>query len=408
MLKTNNADQGNNLFSGVSVEDILTKLQNNNNIGAAQILQTAMNLLMLAERNLHLENTTENKANGFFERELGTSLGTINLKVPRDRNGDFRPAILPTPYRRDVEEREQIIKSLLVNGYSPNAIKHSLNNLELHYNPQELEQIKNEYVELYNKWQKRLLPKDIIALFIDVYHAQAAINDKVRKVALYVIVGIDFEGKKDLFGLYFYEGHETKTFWLQTLNQLIERGVKRPLVIVSDDFPSLKESVKTLFPQTLHQLCFIHMQRNVRRNMGNDDAKYFNQILKQIRFIDEVAVCKEKFGELCNSFQKKYPAFIKALTDDTDNYFAFKYLPVDAQKHFYTTNIVESVNSTLEKLRVRMGGFFQSQEALNVNVFIAINNLSQRKWQKGVPMIIGNLYQFRQLFARRYNELPNS
>ena len=94
MLKTNNADQGNNLFSSASVEDILTKLQNNNNIGSAQILQTAMNLLMLAERNLHLENTTENKANGFFERQLGTSLGTINLKVPRDRNGDFRPAIL--------------------------------------------------------------------------------------------------------------------------------------------------------------------------------------------------------------------------------------------------------------------------------------------------------------------------
>ena len=170
----------------------------------------------------------------------------------------------------------------------------------------------------------------------------------------------------------------------------------------------LKEAVKTLFPQALHQLCFIHMQRNVRRNMGADDAKCFNQTLKQIRLMSNVVVCKEKFMELCDSFQNKYPAFIKALRDDTDNYFAFKHLPIDTQKHFYTTNIVESVNSTLEKLRIRMGGLFQSQQALNVNVFISINGLSQRKWRKGVPMIQANLYELRQLFARRYNELPNS
>jgi len=408
MLTTNTASKDNDLLADASIKDILTKLQTNDNIGAAQILQTAMNLLMLAERNLRLESTSGNKANGFFERELGTTLGTINLKVPRDRNGDFRPAILPEPYQRDIDEREQIIQSLLINGYSPNAIKRSLNNLDLHYNPKELELIKNEYANLYDQWQNRQLSQDVLALFIDVYHCQACVNNKVCKVALYVIVGINFEGKKDLFGLYLYEGHETKAFWLQTLNQLIERGVKRPLVIISDDFPGLKEAVKTLFPQALHQLCFIHMQRNVRRNMGADDAKCFNQTLKQIRLMSNVVVCKEKFMELCDSFQNKYPAFIKALRDDTDNYFAFKHLPIDTQKHFYTTNIVESVNSTLEKLRIRMGGLFQSQQALNVNVFISINGLSQRKWRKGVPMIQANLYELRQLFARRYNELPNS
>ena len=98
----------------------------------------------------------------------------------------------------------------------------------------------------------------------------------------------------------------------------------------------------------------------------------------------------------------------QCLREDTDNYFAFKHLPIDAQKHFYTTNIVESVNSTLEKLRLRMGGFFQSQEALNVNVFISIDSLNKRKWQKGVPLIRANLYQFRQLFAGRYSELPDT
>ena len=184
MLTTNNTNRAKNSFADEVVQDMVTKIQNGDNIAPAQILQTAMNLLMVAERNLHLQNSVQDKANGFFDRELGTALGTINLKVPRDRNGDFRPAILPTPYQRDVEERENIIQSLLINGYSPNAIQRSLNSLELHYNPKELEQIKDEYLELQKQWQNRQLPHDAIAIFIDVYHCEACINNKVRKVAL--------------------------------------------------------------------------------------------------------------------------------------------------------------------------------------------------------------------------------
>lgn len=396
------------MTNNTAVQDMITKIQNGDNIGPAQILQTAMNLLMLAERNLHLEHSPNDKANGFFERELGTPIGTVNLKVPRDRNGDFRPAVLPDPYQRDIEGREQIIQSLLLNGYSPNAIHRSLNSLSLHYNPKELEQIKNEYLDLHKQWQNRQLPHDAIAIFIDAYHCETCINNKVRKTVLYVIVGVDFNGQKDLFGLYLYEGSENKAFWLQTLNQLIERGLKRPLMVVSDDFPGLKESVKTLFPTALHQLCFVHMQRNVHRNMGAYDSKTFNHTLKQIKLINNAETCLDEFTNLCNKYQSQYPTFIAALLEDTENYFAFKHLDPDTQKHFYTTNIVESVNSSLEKLRMRMGGFFQSQEALYVNVFITINSLRQRKWCKGIPKVKGNLYQLRQLFAQKYGEQPKN
>lgn len=389
-------------------EDMLNNIKSESNMAPAQILQTAMNLLMMAERNLHLQNASDNKANGFFDRDLGTTLGNIKLKVPRDRNGEFRPTVLPSPYQRDIQEREQMIQSLLENGYSPNMIKRTLNHLNLHYNPKELEQLKEEYLELYKQWHSRQLSQDVIGLFVDVYHSETSIDNKIRKSALYVIVGIDFNGQKDLFGLYLYDGHETKGFWLQTLNQLIERGLKRPLMVISDDFPGLKEAIATLFPQALHQLCFIHMQRNVRRNMGTSDAKLFNQTLKQIRLMDDPDFCKGKFTELCNLYEKSYPSFIRSLLDDIDQYFSFKYLPTDVQKHFYTTNLVESVNSILERLRIKMGGFFSSQDALYVNVFITIQSLSQRKWIHGVPLIKGNLYQLRQLFAQRYQEVPKT
>lgn len=400
MFKTSNHEQV------ALAKDILDKIQSGDNISAAQILQTAMNLIMVAERNLYLQNSNSDKANGFFERELGTSLGPVTLQVPRDRNGDFRPAILPEPYQRDCRERENILQSLLINGYSPNSIKNTLNSLNLHYNPKELEQIKDEYLSLYKQWQNRQLPQDVIAIFIDVYHSEACLDNKICKASLYVIVGINFDAQKELLGLYIYSGNENKGFWLQTLNQLIERGLRRPLVIVSDDFPGLKDSIATLFPQAIHQLCFIHMQRNVRRNMGIEDAKNFNQTLKQIKLLTDPEICKRQFNDLCQSYKKNYPAFIQSLLDDVANYFAFKLLPVDSQKHFYTTNIVESVNSMLEKLRIRMGGFFQSQDVLCVNVFLTIDSLRQRKWYKGVPLVKGNLYQLRQLFAQKYGELP--
>jgi transposase-like protein len=259
---------------------MLDEIQKGNNPTTAEILQTTMNMLMLAERNLHLNANTADKGNGYFNRGLGTPMGKLDIRVPRDRDGDFRPAILPGHHQRDYQERNEFLESLFLNGYSPNNIRRTFNSLELHYNPKELDELKSEYYDLFQKWQNRQLPEDMIGLFIDVYHNETNIDGKVCKSALYVIVGIDFNGLKHLFGLYLYEGNENKGFWLQTLNQLVDRGLKRPLIIASDDFPGLKDAINTLFPNALHQLCFIHMQRNVRRNMGTDDAKIFNETLK--------------------------------------------------------------------------------------------------------------------------------
>jgi len=403
----NNTDT-NLAINNAAISNMLNEIQQGNNPSITEILQTTMNMLMLAERNLHLNGKTADKANGYFSREIGTPMGKLDIRVPRDRDGDFRPAILPAPHQRDYQERNAFLESLFLNGYSPNNIRRTLNSLALHYNPKELDELKTEYSDLFQKWQNRQLPEDVIGLFIDVYHSETNIDGKVCKSALFVIIGIDFEGNKDLFGLYLYEGCENKGFWLQTLNQLIERGLRRPLIIASDDFPGLKDAVKTLFPKSLHQLCFIHMQRNVRRNMGTEDARTFNDSLKQIRLIKKQKDCVKQFNSLCENYKQQYPTFIRGLLDDTENYFAFKHLPKDTQKHFYTTNIVESFNSTIEKIRIRMGGFFQSKEALYLNVFLAVRALSQKKWQKGVPMIKANLYYLQQEFAIRYNETPKT
>lgn len=386
--------------------EILNEIKMGNNITPAHILQASMNMLMLAERQLHLDQNPQDKGNGTFDRKLGTPLGELALTVPRDRDGDFRPAILPDKYQRDYQEREAFLEALLVNAYSPQQIQRTLKDLKLHYNPEEIESLKQHYFTLFNTWQSRELPHDIIGLFIDAYHADALIEQKVRKTVVYVAIGIDFNGHKSLYGLYLYSGSETRGFWLQTLNQLIHRGLKSPLFVLSDDFPGLKEAIDTLFPKTFHQLCFIHMQRNLYRNMAKNDAKKFNQSITALKLLNHAEQAQLQFEQLCQEYQSTYPSFISTLLAKKERYFAFLNLPQEVNKYFYTTNIVESFNSILEKNRQRMGGFFQSEECLKVNVFLTLRRLHATKWQKGVPHIIAHLYALRQLFAQRYERLP--
>ena len=390
------------------MQHFISQLQNNpEGITPLHLLQNSMNLLMQAERQLHLKQNPHDKGNGYFSRELGTPMGTLELAVPRDRDGDFRPAILPDPYQRDYADRKHLLESLIINGYSPNQIQSTLNALHLHYNPEEIENLRDHYAQIFHQWQQRELPHDVIGLFIDAYHADALIDQKVRKVVIYVVIGIDFTGYKSLYGLYLFAGSESKGFWLQTLNQLISRGIKAPLFILSDDFSGLKEAIATLFPQALHQLCFIHMQRNLHKNLAKEDAKNFNQTLETLKILPNADQAQDAFHALCQQYQPKYPAYMQLLSSKSTHYFAFMHLCPEVRKYFYTTNIVESFNSILEKNRIRMGGFFQSEPALKVNVFFIMKKLTAGKWRKGVPHLISNLYSIRQLFAIRYERLPN-
>ena len=140
--------------------------------------------------------------------------------------------------------------------------------------------------------------------------------------------------------------------------------------------------------------------------MGISDAQTFNQNLAALKVAANPEQAITQFETLCQSYQPQYPAFIKALLADKQNYFAFLHLPPPVRKFFYTTNSVESFNSLLEKIRQRAGGFFQSEAFLKINVFLCVRQLQQRKWLKGMPHIKNNLYALRQLFALHYKRLP--
>ncbi len=239
-------------------EKNLKEIQITDSFNALNIIaEKLLNLLMLKQREIFLKQqkqlNPQNKANGFYERDLACLFGLLNLNIPRDRHSLFRPSILPDKWKKTDPKFNELVLNLIFNSYSPNQIKSFLHSLNLPYSPEEIDELKDHLYQKALELKNKELPENAFTLFIDAYQCQ--IKDtklqRVRNATIYTVIGIDLQGNKDLYGYYCVWGHEKKGDWLQIFNDLINRGLKRVMFIVSDDFPGLNEAIKALFPALL-------------------------------------------------------------------------------------------------------------------------------------------------------------
>jgi len=364
-----------------------------------------LNALMKKERDLRLKEDLENKGNGFYERQLVSELGKLNISIPRDRKGEFRSSLLPEPWQRYEESHKDLMTKLILCSYSPNQIKNLFSHMNLPYSSEQLEELKEELYKKAKEFRTRELPSESVVIYIDAYHTEIKNEEnKVSKAVVYSILGVDMEGHKSIYGYYTFFGSETKEDWLVILNDLIYRGLKRVLLIVSDNFSGLSAAIKSLFPKSDHQLCYVHMQRNVRRNMSKEDAREFNNQLSILRKKKDFDSIVAEFEKLCHEYIKKYMHFIKGLLKNKNLYFAFLKYPESIQKNIYTTNPIENVNSRIEVTRVKAGGYFQSVKTLEISLYVLFSGIQDRKWKKPIPAFRKALYEINQLFAFRFRE----
>ncbi len=390
----------------MDLEGILKQIsQINTKDGMAMISAMLLNALMQKERQIYLKNSTENKANGYYDRNLACLFGNLALSIPGDRKGEFRPSILPSQWQRVDDSFEDFITNLVLQSYSPNKIRALLNSMNLPYSAEQIEEIKEELYLKAKEMKTKDLTENVFALFIDAYHTSIKDEDtnRVKKAVIYNIIGIDMEGRKGLYGYYIFFGSESKEDWLQVLNDLIQRGLKRVMLIVSDDFTGLSSAIKALFPDTDHQLCFIHMQRNIRKNMSKEDAKVFYEELESIKLLKDYDKAILRFEELCKRFERKYPVFMKTLQSKKELYVTYLKYPEQIRKHIYTTNIVENFNSRLENIRINSGGYFQSVKTAEVAIYVTINRIHNSKWRKPLPAARAALYELKQMFNAKFS-----
>jgi len=372
-------------------------------LSVRELLSMLLSSVGLAERKAYLERIFPDKPNGFYDRSLQLGTIPVEIRVPRTRSGDFRPASLPPLYQRGYsDETQALLLSLLTSGRSLHAVKDALPKMGLSSSQQELESVATGLIEELDLRNSRPLDPDLLALFLDGKYVEFRDGDRLRPACIYVVVGLRRDGKKQVLTCLPRAGRENLEDWKFVLRNLIERGLRRVLLLVQDDFSGLLPITQGLFPNTDIQLCAVHMQRNAKTHLSQPDAGEFQQRWRAIKSSWNIEVANQQFEQLCDRFAKNYPTFIAELRKKRLHYLAFLNYPENIRRSLSTTNVVEAINGQLEIMRRNSGGYFHSEETLKLKLGIAVSSLEQGKWKSLAKNIAAVLHQFNAMFQSRF------
>ena len=372
-------------------------------LSVRELLSMLLSSVGLAERKAYLERIFPDKPNGFYDRSLQLGTIPVEIRVPRTRSGDFRPASLPPLYQRGYsDETQALLLSLLTSGRSLHAVKDALRKMGLSSSQQELESVATGLIEELDLRNSRPLDPDLLALFLDGKYVEFRDGDRLRPACIYVVVGLRRDGKKQVLTCLPRAGRENLEDWKFVLRNLIERGLRRVLLLVQDDFSGLLPITQGLFPNTDIQLCAVHMQRNAKTHLSKPDAGEFQQRWRAIKSSWNIEVANQQFEQLCDRFAKNYSTFIAELRKKRLHYLAFLNYPENIRRSLSTTNVVEAINGQLEIMRRNSGGYFHSEETLKLKLGIAVSSLEQGKWKSLAKNIAAVLHQFNAMFQSRF------
>jgi len=269
------------------LDELQAKKEQGESPSFVYLLEALLNELMKRERERFLEQHPREKANGFYRRSLKLTMGELKLSVPRVRYGHtFRPSILPPPWKRADRDYEELLVAMLANGYSRAQMERALKSLGLPFSQEALQDALSLIQEKLSFYKTQPLKSDWFCVLIDGYRAKLRTDEgKLKEITLFVAVGIDLEGIKEILGFWIFPGKETKKAWAEVFQDLINRGVKRVLVFVTDDFPGVEDLIGKLFPFADHQLCLLHLQRNLRRNLSGEAYREAAKLLRKIKHL---------------------------------------------------------------------------------------------------------------------------
>lgn len=368
-----------------------------------ELLGLMLSSLGHAERQKYLAHTPADKGNGAYPRSLKVGSIPIDIAVPRTRSGAFRPSILPPPYQRDYpEETQALLLALLASSRSINAAKAALRRLGLSGSEQDIDSVAHEFIEELQLRNSRPLDPDLLALFLDAKYVEVKEADRLRPCAIYMVVGLGRDGKKRVLASIVRFGRENLEDWKLVLRGLLERGLRRVLIVVHDDFSGLLPITKSLFPQADVQLCIVHMQRNAKSHLGRTDAPEFSKRIRALKTAWNQEVASSQFEDLCQRFQNAYPSFIAEIRKKRDHYLAFLNYPDAIRRSLSTTNVVEAVNGQLEIMRRNSGGYFHSEETLQLKLGMAVAQLESGRWRRPASSVQTALDHFNLIFQNRF------
>jgi len=388
-------------------KELIRNLISEYNITSAKDLQEALKDLLgdtiqnmlEAELDEHLgyekyESTEEAKSNyrnGYTSKTLKSSVGQVEIDIPRDRNAEFEPKIVPR-YKRDISEIENKIIAMYARGMSTREINEQIQEIYgFEVSAEMVSKITDKILPEIEEWQKRPLGEVYPIVFIDAIHFSVKNDGIVGKKAVYIVLAIDIEGQKDVIGIYVGENESSK-FWLSVLNDLKNRGVKDILILCADALSGIKDAINAAFPNTEYQRCIVHQIRNTLKYVSDKGRKEFARDLKRIYTAPNKKAGYDQMLEVSEKWEKKYPAAMKSWKSNWDVICPFFKYSEELRKIMYTTNTIESLNSSYRRIN-KSRTVFPGDQSLLKSIYLATVKITS-KWTmryKNWGLILGQL-----------------
>jgi putative transposase len=341
---------------------------------------------------------TGNSRNGKTSKTVKTTLGEVELEVPRDRNASFEPVLIPKR-SRTVEAIEDIIISLYARGMTVRDIEAQIREV-YGYNISDstISNVTAKVQTLVTEWQNRALSSMYYVVWMDGIVFKVRQNGKVINKTVYLAVGLNSEGHKEMLGMWLGES-ESASFWMSVMTDLRARGVEDILITSTDNLKGFTEAIVSIFPQSVTQICVVHQIRNASRYVVWKDKKQFAADLKLVYTAANKDLAWEALESLEATWGKKYPHAIKSWKNNWTDLSHFFDFPLEIRTMIYTTNIIENLNGKIRKYTKAKMSFPDDASVLK-SVFLALREIT-RKWTFPVRNWSLIVNQFINIFGER-------
>ena len=353
----------------------------------------------------YCNKNTENSRNGHSSKTLRTSFGDVEVAVPRDRKGEFEPQLLKknqTSISQDIEEK---ILSMYAKGMTTGDIEAHIHDIYgVDVSDTTVSRITDKILPVAKEWQQRPLEAVYAVVFLDAIHYHVRSEGHIVKKAVYIAIGIDLDGHKDVLGMWVGENESAK-YWATVLNSLRNRGIEDIFIACTDNLCGFSTAIEAVFPKTEIQNCIIHQIRNSSKYVSYKDLKALMADLKAVyAAVDEDAalMALDTFSE---HWDKKYPTISQSWRENWANLSTYFKFPQELRRLIYTTNAIEGFNRQLRKV-TKAKSVFPTDESLFKMLYLAMMDIT-KKWtgrRQDWSMIHAQLAIY---FEDRMDAIPN-
>ena len=334
------------------------------------------------QRQSDIEPSERNYRNGYSQKNLRSSFGTVDLDIPRDRKSEFEPQIVKK-YETVCNELDKKIISLYAKGMTTSDIQAEIEDLYgITISPSMVSKITDKVIATATEWQNRMLDKIYPIVYLDAMYFKVRSNGKIVNKAVYICLGYTMEGYKDILGLWVDEAEGAK-FWLGICNDLKNRGVKEILIACMDGLKGLPQAIQTVFPSANIQTCIVHQIRNSIKYIASKDKKSFMKDLKEVYKAETEELALAQLDKLKETWGNSYGMVIDSWYNNWNNLSTFFDFSPRIRKIIYTTNALEGFNRQVRKY-TKSRTIFPTDESLNKCVYLATMEIME-KWTQPVP-----------------------